>query len=120
MKIKLIKTKADYYSALKRVDQLMNARKGSKEGDELDVLITFIQVYEARHFHIEFPDPIDAILHRMDALKLTRKDLEPYLGSRARVSEVLSRKRPLTLNMIRRLNKHLGISVDTLIKENAA
>jgi HTH-type transcriptional regulator/antitoxin HigA len=120
MKIRPIKTKLDYVAALKRVEQLMDAKKDTAAGDELDVLVTLLQAYEAKHFYIDFPHPVEAIIHRMEALGLSRKDLEPYIGTRARVSEILSKKRQLTLNMIRRLNKYLGIPAGALIQSDAA
>jgi HTH-type transcriptional regulator/antitoxin HigA len=120
MKIKPIRTKLDYVDTLKRVDQLMGARKGSAAGDELDILVTLLQAYEAKNFYIDFPHPVDAILHRMEALGLSRNDLQLYIGTRARVSEILSKKRNLTLNMIRRLNKYLGIPTAALIQSDAA
>ncbi len=98
----------------------MGARKGSPEGDRLDVLATLVEAYEERRFPIEAPDPIEAIQFRMEQMGLTRKDLEPILGSRARVSEILNRKRPLTLPMIRRLAADLKIPADVLIQERRA
>ena len=115
MTVKPVRTKRDYTRALKRIEMLMGARPMSSAGDELDVLVTLVEAYEAKHFPITSPDPVEAILHRMEALGLTRKDLELYIGSRARVSEVLSRKRPLTLAMIRRLHQHLAIPAEVLI-----
>jgi HTH-type transcriptional regulator / antitoxin HigA len=115
MTIRPIRTKTDYKSALKRIEALMTARRSTQQGDELDVLATLVEAYEAKHFIIEAPEPVEAILHRMEALELTRKDLEPFIGSRARVSEVLSKKRPLTLPMIRKLHKYLSIPAEILI-----
>ena len=112
MDIKQIKNEADYEAALKEIDRLMDAKPDTPEGDQLDVLTTLVEAWEQKHHRIEDPDPIEAILHRMEALGLARKDLEPTIGTRARVSEVLSRKRPLTINMIRRLNKEMRIPVD--------
>ena len=88
-------------------------------GDELDVLVTLVESYEDKHFPIESPDPIEAILFRMEEMDLMRKDLEPYIGSRHRVSEVLNRKRELSLNMIRRLHEGLGIPIENLIGKAA-
>jgi HTH-type transcriptional regulator/antitoxin HigA len=93
----------------------MSARPGTAEGDELDVLATLVDAYEAKHHAIDAPDPITAIHFRMEQQGLTRKDLEPMIGSRARVSEVLTGKRSLTLEMVRRVHSGLGISADLLI-----
>jgi HTH-type transcriptional regulator/antitoxin HigA len=93
----------------------MSARPGTPEGDELDVLATLVDAYEAKHQAIDAPDPIMAIQFRMEQQGLTRKDLEPLIGSRARVSEVLTGKRSLTLDMVRRVRSGLGISADVLI-----
>ena len=116
MDIKPIKIEADYESALKEIDHLMDAKPDTPEGDRLDVLTTLAEAWEEKHHQIEDPDPIEAILHRMEALGLARKDLEPMIGTRARVSEVLSRKRPLTINMIRRLNEEMRIPAEVLIQ----
>ena len=116
MDIKPIKTEADYEAVLEEVDGLMDAEPDTPEGDRLDVLTTLVEAWEQKRHRIEDPDPIDAILHRLEALGLARKDLEPMIGTRARVSEVLSRKRPLTINMIRRLNKGMRIPADVLIR----
>ena len=107
----------DYEAALAQVDNLMDAEPGTPEGDRLDVLVTLIEAYEARHWAIDAPDPIDAIRVRMEQKNLRQRDLEPMIGSRGRVSEVLSRKRALTLPMIRRLSKGLDIRADVLIQE---
>jgi HTH-type transcriptional regulator/antitoxin HigA len=116
MDIKPIKTEADYEAALEEIDRLMDAEPDTPEGDHLDVLATLVEAWEEKHHQIEDPDPIPAILHRMEALGLARKDLEPMIGTRARVSEVLSRKRPLTINMIRRLNEEMRIPAAVLIR----
>lgn len=115
MDIRPIKSDSDYERALCRIGELMDAELDSTEGDELDVLTTLVEAYEARHFPIESADPIDAILFRLEQRGLERKDLEPYLGSRQRVSEVLNRRRGLSLEMIRRLHDGLGIPLETLI-----
>jgi len=115
MDIRPIKSESDYERALSRIGELMDAERDSREGDELDVLTTLVEVYEARHFPVEPADPVDAILFRMEQQGLERKDLEPYLGSRHRVSEVLSRKRGLSLEMIRRLHEGLQIPLENLI-----
>ncbi|MBI3441989.1 MAG: hypothetical protein HY052_09375 [Proteobacteria bacterium] len=117
MNIKPIKSKKDYEAALKRVESLMSARKNTDKGDELDVLTTLVEAYEQKHFQIDNPDPIAAIEHRMEALKIGRKDLTPILGSKSRVSEVLSRKRKLTMEMVRNLHEKMGIPARTLIQD---
>ncbi len=110
-----IRSEKDHERAVARIGQLISAAPGTPEGDELDVLATLVDAYEAKHFVMEAPDPITAIQFRMEQQGLTRKDLEPMIGSRARVSEVLNRKRGLTLVMVRRLKSNLGISADALI-----
>lgn len=117
MEIRPIKTDADYESALSQIDQLWDAEPGSSESDNLEILLALVEAYEKEHYPIEPPDPIEAIKFRMEQMGLTRKDLEPILGSRARVSEVLNRKRGLSLEMIRKLNRRLGIPAETLITE---
>jgi HTH-type transcriptional regulator/antitoxin HigA len=116
MQIRPIKTKADHRTALKEIERLMDAKPGTTAGDRLEVLTTLIDRYESEHEPIEPPDPIDALLYHMESRGLTRRDLEPYLGSRARVAEVLNRRRSLTIDMIRRLHEGLGISADVLIR----
>ena len=116
MEIQPIKTGEDHDAALTEVEKLWKAEPGSPEADRLDVLVTLIEAYEEKNHPIPPPDPIDAILFRMDQLSLSRKDLEPYLGTRARVSEILSRTRSLSLGMIRRLHAGLGIPADVLIQ----
>jgi len=115
MNIRPIRKKADYQAAITRIEQLWDAAKGSPEFDELEVLATLVDAYEKAHHPIDPPDPIEAIKFRMEQMGLTRKDMEPYLGSRARVSEILRRKRNLSLPMIRRLHRGLGIPSDVLI-----
>ena len=114
--IKPIRTKKDYEHAMKEIENLWGAKLGTPEGDRLDVLATLVDVYESEHDPIDSPDPIEAIQFRMEQLGLTRKDLEPFIGSRARVAEVMNRKRGLSIEMIRRLNEGLGISGDILIR----
>jgi HTH-type transcriptional regulator / antitoxin HigA len=114
MRIRPIRTKADYRAALKEVERLWNADPGTPEGDVADVLTTLIEAYEAEHFPIAAPDPIVAIQFMMEQKGLTRRELEPAIGSRGRVSEVLSRKRPLTLPMVRALSSLLDIPTDIL------
>jgi HTH-type transcriptional regulator/antitoxin HigA len=116
MNIKPIRTAADYAAALKEIERLFEAEPGTPQGDRLEVLTTLVEAYEDKHFAIPAPDPIEAIQYFMESRALTRRDLEPYLGSRARVSEILNRRRPLSLEMIRELNKGLGIPAEVLIK----
>jgi HTH-type transcriptional regulator / antitoxin HigA len=122
--VRPIRTKKDYEKALKEVERLWGTKLGTTEGDRLDVLATLIDAYEAEHFPVDPPDPIAAIRFRMEQQGLTRKDLEPLLGTRTRVAEVLNRKRNLSIGMIRRLHEKLGISAEVLIrptrKERAA
>ncbi len=119
MNIRPIKNKTDYEWALAEIERLFDASLGTPAGDRLDVLATLVEAYEDDHFPIPLPDPVEAIGYWMESRGLTRRDLEPYIGTRARVSEVLNRKRPLTLNMIRRLNSGLGIPADILIQPGA-
>ena len=114
--IKPIRTEADYEAALAVVERLWGAKSGTPKGDRLDVLATLIEVYEEQHYPIDPPDPIEAIKFRMEQQGLTRKDLEGIIGSRTRIAEVLSRKRSLSIAMIRRLHKSLGIPVEILIR----
>src|SRR5580698_8906277 len=114
--LKPIRTKADYDKALSEVERLWGAKSGTPAGDRLDVLATLIDAYEAEHYPMDPPDPVEAIKFRMEQLGLSRKDLEPFIGTRTRVAEVLNRKRSLSIGMIRRLHKHLGISADVLIQ----
>ncbi len=116
MDIRPIKTKADYRAATNEMERLWNAEPGTPEGDRVDVLVTLIEAYEAKHFPIPAPDPITAIAFMMEQKGLTRRDLEPAIGSRGRVSEVLSRKRPLTLPMVRKLSALLHIPTDVLVQ----
>jgi HTH-type transcriptional regulator/antitoxin HigA len=116
MELKPIKSKRDYQAALKLVEALWDAREGSAEADRLDVLTLLIQDYEAKHYPIPDPDPIDFLHGVMEQRGLARRDLEPYIGSRARVAEVLNRVRPLTLDMIRRLSEGLGLPADVLVR----
>jgi HTH-type transcriptional regulator/antitoxin HigA len=114
MTIRPIRNISDHESALKRIEALMSSRQDTTEGDELDVLATLVDAYEKEHFPIDAPDPIEAIKFRMEQLGLERKDLEPLLGSRARVSEVLNKRRGLSLAMIRSLHENLEIPLDAL------
>jgi len=115
MMIKAIKTREDYDAALLAVEKLMDAEPGSPEENNLEVLGVLIEAYEAEHFPIDSPDPVDAILFRMDQMGLTRKDLIPLIGSQSKVSEVLNRKKSLSLGMIRRLHAELGIPAEVLL-----
>jgi HTH-type transcriptional regulator/antitoxin HigA len=114
--VKPIRTKRDYETALKEVERLWGAKIGTRDGDRLDVLATLIDAYEAEHYPIEPPDPIEAIKFRMEQQGLTRRDLENIIGTRTRIAEVLNRKRGLSIAMIRRLHERLGISAEVLIR----
>jgi len=114
--VKPIRTVADHRAALAEVEGLWGAKSGTPAGDRLDVLATLIDAYEAQHEPIDRPDPIEAIRFRMEQQGLTRKDLEPLLGTRTRVSEVLNRKRALSIGMIRRVHAQLGIAAEVLIR----
>jgi HTH-type transcriptional regulator / antitoxin HigA len=116
MELRPIRTETDYQEALQEVEALFDAAPNTPECDRLDVLSTLVEVYEKREFPIALPDPIEAIQYYMEARGWTRRDLEPCIGSRARVSEVLSRKRSLTLEMVRKLNQQLGIPAEVLIQ----
>jgi HTH-type transcriptional regulator/antitoxin HigA len=118
MRIHPIRTERDHELAVKRIGKLIGAAPGTVEGDELDILATLVDAYEAKHHVMDAPDPVTAIQFRMEQQGLSRKDLEPLIGSRARVSEIMTRKRSLTLNMVRRLSFGLGISADLLIVVN--
>ena len=115
MTIHPVKTEADYKKALLRIDELMDAAPDTIEGEELEVLATLVGVYEGEHFPIGSPDPVAAIKFRMEQMGLSRKALEPFLGGRSRVSEVLNRKRGLSMNQIRKLHKGLKIPLENLI-----
>lgn len=117
MNIKPIKSKADHRLALKRVEELWEAKPKTPEGDELDVLVTLIAAYEDTHFAIPAPEPIEAIKFRMEQLGLEDQDLKPYIGARSKVSEVLNLKRSLSLPMIRKLSGGLNIPAQSLIQE---
>lgn len=119
MEIRPIRTEADYEEALAEIERLFTAAPNTPEGDRLDVLTTLVEAYEAQHYPIPEPDPVEAIKYFMESRGLTRADLEPYIGSRARVAEVLNRKRPLSLNMIRRLYTGLGIPAEVLVRPYA-
>lgn len=116
MEIKPIKNDTDYQAALEEIDSLFDAAPDTPEGDRLEVLTTLVEAYEERHYSIPMPDPIEAIVYHLESRGLARRDLEPFIGSRARVSEILNRKRPLTMEMIRNLHKGLGIPAEVLIQ----
>jgi HTH-type transcriptional regulator/antitoxin HigA len=117
MNIRPIKTKADYRVALKEVEALMAAERGTPQGERLDVLVTLVEAYENKHYPLDLPDPVDAIRFRMEQKGMTPKDLVPMIGQINRVYEILSRRRPLTLAMIQRLHSDLGIPAESLIKQ---
>jgi HTH-type transcriptional regulator / antitoxin HigA len=116
MELHPIKTEADYQAALRHLEALMDAQLNTPEGDALDLLTTVITAYEEQQYPILPPDPVEALVYWMETRDLTRRDLEPFLGSRARVAEILNRRRTLTLEMIRRLHSALGIPADILIQ----
>ncbi len=109
MNITPIRTKKDYSSALKRVDELWNAKANTPQGDELEILSTLIEAYENKHYAIEAPDPIEAVKFRLDQMSITREELAKILGGKNRVSEVLNGKRKLSFTMMKNLHKHLNI-----------
>ena len=117
MDIRPIRTKANYREALKEVESLMGARANTADGERLDVLVTLIEAYERKHFPLELPDPVEAIKFQMEQRGLTAKDLEPMIGRLNRVYEILNRKRPLTLKMIWKLHRGLGIPAESLIRQ---
>src|SRR6266404_90513 len=116
MDIKPIRTETEYDAALKEIERLWGSPYGTPPGDKLDVLVTLVEAYEEQHYPVPPPDPIETIVHHMESQGLSSQDLQPYLGSLARVEEILSRKRPLSLDMIRRLQSGLGISADVLVQ----
>ncbi len=116
MDVTPIKTKRDYRRALKEIEALMDAKRGTPEGDRLDVLVTLVEAWEAKHYPIDLPDPVAAIKYHMEQQGWAPKDLVPYIGNRNRVYEVLNRKRPLTRKMVWRLHRGLGIPAESLIK----
>jgi len=114
MDIKPIRTEEDYEAALARIEEIFDAEPDTPEGDELEVLGSLVELYEKKNYPIGMPDPIEAIKIRMEDLGLTRKDLENEIGSKGRISEILNRKRPLTLPMIQRLSERLGLPTEVL------
>jgi HTH-type transcriptional regulator/antitoxin HigA len=119
MEIKPIKTRKDYDAALKAIEGLMSAKRNSPEGDRLDVLVTLVEAYEARHFALDHPDPVAAIKLVMEQRNLSVKDLVPFIGQANRVYEVLNHKRPLTMAMAWKLHRGLGIPAESLIRQAA-
>ena len=117
MNLRLIKTEKEYNDALDRLEDIFDAEPGTPEGDELEVLALLIENYEDEHYPIDTPDPIEAIKFRMDQMGLKQKDLAEMIGYKSRVSEILNRKRKLTLNMIRKLSSALKIPTEVLIQE---
>ena len=120
MDIAPIKTQRDHRRALKEIEGLMTARRNTPAGDRLDVLVTLVEAWESRHYPLDLPDPVEAIKYHMDQKGLAPRDLIPFIGSRNRVHEVLNRRRPLTLKMIRRLHAGLGIPAESLIRQTRA
>lgn len=116
VEVRPIRTEEDYEAALAEIESLMAARPGTPEGDRLDVLATLVEAWEAEHHAIEAPDPIALIRFVMEQRGLDRADLKPMIGERGRVSEILSRRRPLTLSMIRKLHTGLGLPADVLVR----
>jgi HTH-type transcriptional regulator/antitoxin HigA len=116
MDIRPIKTDADYRAALNDIENLMMAEPDTVEGEKLDILVTLVEAYEAKHFPMDLPDPVEAIKFEMERKGLTVKDLEPMIGKSNRVYEILNHKRSLTLKMIWKLHEGLGIPAESLIK----
>lgn len=115
MTIKPIKTARDYQNALKQIEKLWDAKPNTSKGDRLEVLVTLVEAYEQKHYKMEPPDAIEAIKFRMEQLGLKQSELAKYLGGRSRASEVLNRKRKLTVDMMRSLRKHLDIPAESLL-----
>jgi HTH-type transcriptional regulator/antitoxin HigA len=115
MTIKPIKTERDYRNTLEQIEKLWDARPNTSNGDRLEVLVTLVEAYEQKHYKIEPPDAVEAIKFRMDQLGLKQSDLAKYLGGRSRASEILNRKRKLTVDMMRALRKHLDIPAESLL-----
>ena len=116
--VKPIRTKRDYKAAVKQLELLWGAKSGTADGDRLDILATLIDAYEAKHFPTDPPDPIEAIKFRMEQQRLTRREFEQIIGSRAHATDVLNRKRQLSIEMVRRLHDRLGISAEVLIRRS--
>src|SRR4030042_5469546 len=120
MVTKLIKTEKEYSCALSRIEDLMNAESGTPEADELELRAALVEMYEERQFPIQTPDPIEAVKFRIDQLGIGQKGLIPFIGSRSKVSEILTRKKPISLAMMRSLHKGLGIHAEGLLREPGA
>lgn len=120
MDVAPIRTQRDYRQALRKIEGLMAAKRNTTDGDRLDVLVTLVEAWEQKRYRLDLPDPVEAIKYHMDQGGLQPRDLIPFIGSRNRVHEVLNRRRPLTLKMIWRLHKGLGIPAESLIKTRAA
>lgn len=116
LEIKPIKTETEHRAALAEVERLFDAKPGTPAGNRLEIWTTLIEAYESRQYVIPLPDPIEAILYHLESRGLSRRDLEPFIGSRARVAEVLNRRRALSITMVRNLNQGLGISADVLLQ----
>lgn len=116
MELKPIHTKKDYQAALAEIERLWDAPAKSSDADKLDILALLVERYESIHYPIPDPDPIEFINHVMESRGLTRKDMEPYIGARGRVADILNRTRPLTLEMIRRLTVNLKLPAEVLVK----
>jgi HTH-type transcriptional regulator / antitoxin HigA len=116
MRVRPIKTETDYRTALTKIDRLMDSKPGTQAGDLLDVLTTLVENYESAHEPVDPPDPIEALKYCIESRGIKRRELEAYIGSRSRVAEVLNRRRPLSIYMIRKLHKGLGISAEILIR----
>ncbi len=119
MKIQPIRNESDYDNAVATIERLWGAKPDTPNGDRLDVLMVLVEAYEAKHHPIDPPDPVEAIKFRMEQMNLTRKDLEPLIGPRGRVTEVINRRRPLSLTMIRKLHECLHIPLASLIRKSA-
>ncbi|NVK66843.1 MAG: transcriptional regulator [Flavobacteriales bacterium] len=115
MEARLIKTESEYQTALKRIDELFDVTPDSKEFDEIELLVTLVDLYEQKHHAIEAPDPIEAIKFRMEQMELKRVDLVKFFGTKSRVSEILNRQRKLTVEMMRKLHKDFGIPATSLL-----
>ena len=115
MEIRPIKTEQDYISSVRRIEELWGAKKDTPQGDELDLLVTLVESYEMKHYPIAPPDPVDAIKFRMEQMGITKADMVQYIGSQSRVSDILNRKRKLTLGMIKSLYKGLRIPAEILL-----
>lgn len=116
MKLRPIKTELDYQDALQEIEQLFDAKLNSPECDRLDILTTLVEAYEQKHFPIEAPDPIEAILYYLESRGLSNRDLESSIGNSEQITAILNRQQPLTLDVIRRLNKDLGLPAEILIQ----